>query len=159
MTNVWMCVAARDGQLAAYLDVADDLRDGRRFHIDARPLDEAAAHAVVGAAEAYARDHAALDAIVRGRRRWRAGWDLALSVAAVRRPRIRVGADVGVRRPWRRRGLALALLHHSFAQLARRGATRVGLGVDAENTTGAVRLYRRASVHAERTSDIWEKRV
>jgi hypothetical protein len=48
---------------------------------------------------------------------------------------------------------------HSFAELARRGASRVGLGVDAQNTTGAVRLYRRAGMHAERTSDIWEKRV
>ncbi|MBW3593648.1 MAG: GNAT family N-acetyltransferase, partial [Actinobacteria bacterium] len=44
---------------------------------------------------------------------------------------------LGVRRPWRRRGLGSALLAHAFREFARRGATRVGLGVDAENTTGA----------------------
>lgn len=65
--------------------------------------------------------------------------------------------DLGVRRPWRRRGLALALLQHSFADFARRGATRVGLGVDAENTTGAVRLYERAGMRPVRRSDTYEK--
>ena len=52
-----------------------------------------------------------------------------------------------MRRPWRRRGLGLALLLHSFRDFAARGATRVGLGVDAENTTGAVGLYERAGMH------------
>ena len=65
--------------------------------------------------------------------------------------------SLGVRRPWRRRGLALALLQHSFREFANRGATRVGLGVDAENTTGAVRLYERAGMHAVRRNDTWEK--
>ena len=62
---------------------------------------------------------------------------------------------LGVRRPWRRRGLGLALLLHSFADFAARGATRVGLDVDAENTTGAVRLYERAGMHAVRRRDSW----
>ena len=48
---------------------------------------------------------------------------------------------LGVRPAWRRRGLATALLLHSFRDFKQRGATRVGLGVDGENTTGAVRLY------------------
>ena len=65
--------------------------------------------------------------------------------------------DLGVRRPWRRRGLALALLRHSFADFKRRGATRVGLGVDAENTTGAVRLYERAGMRPVRRNDTYEK--
>ncbi len=50
---------------------------------------------------------------------------------------------LGVRRPWRRRGLGLALLQHAFRELRARGKSRVGLGVDAENPTGAVRLYER----------------
>jgi mycothiol synthase len=62
---------------------------------------------------------------------------------------------LGVRRPWRRRGLALALLRHSFADFAARGATRVGLGVDAENPTGAVRLYERAGMRQVRRQDSW----
>jgi ribosomal protein S18 acetylase RimI-like enzyme len=66
---------------------------------------------------------------------------------------------LGVRPPWRRRGLATALLQHSFAELQRRGARRAGLGVDAENPTGAVRLYERAGMHVDRRNDTWEKPV
>jgi mycothiol synthase len=64
---------------------------------------------------------------------------------------------LGVLRPWRRRGLGLALLRHSFADFKARGATRVGLGVDAENTTGAVRLYERAGMEPVRRNDTYEK--
>lgn len=64
--------------------------------------------------------------------------------------------ELGVRHGWRRRGLGLALLRHAFAELAGRGATRVGLGVDAENATGAVRLYERAGMHVTRRYDTWE---
>lgn len=64
--------------------------------------------------------------------------------------------ELGVRSAWRRRGLGLALLRHAFVELGRRGATRVGLGVDAENTTGAVRLYERAGMRVTRRYDTWE---
>ena len=64
---------------------------------------------------------------------------------------------LGVGRPWRGRGLGLALLRHAFVELTARGATRVGLGVDAENTTGAVRLYERAGMRPVRRLDIYEK--
>jgi mycothiol synthase len=67
-----------------------------------------------------------------------------------------IGA-LGVRKPWRGRGLGLALLCHSFADFAARGATRVGLDVDAENTTGAVRLYQRAGMRPVRRLDIYER--
>ena len=66
--------------------------------------------------------------------------------------------ELGVRTAWRRRGLGLALLRHAFAEFHRRGATRVGLGVDGENTTGAVRLYERAGMHVTRRYDTWELR-
>jgi mycothiol synthase len=66
---------------------------------------------------------------------------------------------LGVRPGWRRRGLGLALLQQSFAEFARRGRRGVGLGVDAENTTGAVRLYRRAGMRIVRRSDIYEKEL
>jgi mycothiol synthase len=65
--------------------------------------------------------------------------------------------ELGVRRPWRRRGLGRALLLQAFAEFARRGAKRVGLGVDAENTTGAVRLYERAGMRPVRRNDSFEK--
>jgi mycothiol synthase len=57
-----------------------------------------------------------------------------------------VGA-LAVRAPWRRHGLGLALLRHAFRDFYRRGHPRVGLGVDAENPTGATRLYERAGMH------------
>ena len=57
--------------------------------------------------------------------------------------------SLGVRRPWRRRGLALALLHHSFQVLARRDLRRAGLGVDAQSLTGATRLYEKAGMHSD----------
>jgi mycothiol synthase len=57
-----------------------------------------------------------------------------------------VGA-LGVRKPWRQRGLGLALLQYAFGEFYRRGKRRVALGVDAENPTGATRLYERAGMY------------
>jgi len=65
--------------------------------------------------------------------------------------------DLGVRRAWRRRGLGLALLLHAFGSFWERGTKTVALGVDGENTTGAVRLYERAGMHAEHRLDHYEK--
>jgi mycothiol synthase len=66
---------------------------------------------------------------------------------------------VGVRPPWRRRGIALALLQHSFRALYRQGTRRVGLEVDARNITGATRLYEKAGMIVERRSDSFEKEL
>jgi mycothiol synthase len=66
---------------------------------------------------------------------------------------------LGVRPKWRRRGLAAALLHQSFRDFRSRGATRVGLGVDAQNETGAVRLYERVGMQVVRRNDTYEKRL
>ncbi|HEU5344927.1 MAG TPA: GNAT family N-acetyltransferase [Ktedonobacterales bacterium] len=54
--------------------------------------------------------------------------------------------DVGVHPAWRKRGLGLAMLHHSFGVFYARGVTRCGLSVDARNASGAVRLYARAGM-------------
>jgi mycothiol synthase len=64
---------------------------------------------------------------------------------------------LGVRAAWRRRGLATALLRHSFRDFRQRGATRVGLGVDGENTTGAVRLYETVGMRQVRRNDTYEQ--
>jgi mycothiol synthase len=66
---------------------------------------------------------------------------------------------LAVRRPWRRKGLAEALLYHSFAELRRRGRTRVGLGVDAGSLTGATRLYERVGMRAIRDFIKFEKQL
>ena len=60
---------------------------------------------------------------------------------------------LGVRRPWRRRGLGRALLLHSFGEFRSRGKQGAGLGVDGLNTTGAVRLYERAGMRVARRFD------
>ena len=59
-------------------------------------------------------------------------------------------STLGVRRPWRRRGLALAILHHAFQLLAARGKPRAGLGVDSQSLTGATRLYEKAGMRVVR---------
>jgi mycothiol synthase len=48
---------------------------------------------------------------------------------------------ISVRRPWRKRGLARALIAASFPLLRARGMTDAALGVDTENTSGALRVY------------------
>jgi mycothiol synthase len=50
---------------------------------------------------------------------------------------------VSVRRPWRRQGLASALIIAALAGLRSVGMTEAALGTDAENVTGAVRVYER----------------
>jgi len=65
----------------------------------------------------------------------------------------------GVRRPWRRRGLGLALLRHSFGEFYRRGKRKVGLSVDAESLTGATRLYEKAGMRVARQYHLYEKEL
>jgi len=67
--------------------------------------------------------------------------------------------DLTVRRPWRRKGLGMALLHHSFGEFYRRGTRKVGLEVDSQNLTGATRLYERVGMHSTRQYDGYEKEL
>jgi ribosomal protein S18 acetylase RimI-like enzyme len=62
-----------------------------------------------------------------------------------------------VRRPWRGRGLGRALLLHTFAEFQRRGMNRISLGVDAENPTGATRLYESVGMIVEAEQVVFEK--
>lgn len=64
---------------------------------------------------------------------------------------------LGVRRPWRKRGLGQALLLHSFGEFHRRGIHTVGLGVDAGSLTGATRLYRRVGMEVAHEYVIYQK--
>lgn len=57
--------------------------------------------------------------------------------------------QVGVRRPWRNRGIGLALLHQVFGELYKRGVPHAGLEVDAENPSGALGLYERAGMRVK----------
>lgn len=51
--------------------------------------------------------------------------------------------QLGVRRPWRKRGLATALLVRSMEAFRAAGLEAATLGVDAENPTGALGIYER----------------
>ena len=82
---------------------------------------------------------------------------IALGRAPENEPGIGWIRILGVLPEHRQQGLGQALLRHSFAEFASRGFKAVGLGVDAENPTGAVRLYERAGMHVERTHLIFEK--
>lgn len=66
---------------------------------------------------------------------------------------------VGVRRPWRGRGLALAMLRHAFAEFYRRGIRNVGLSVDAESLTGAPRVYHRAGMRVTQNYVLFQKEL
>jgi len=68
-------------------------------------------------------------------------------------------SDLAVREPWRRRGIGLALLRTAFGEFHRRGIPRAELGVDAENVSGATRLYERAGMHAAFSWEFWEKEL
>ncbi|MBN2146407.1 MAG: GNAT family N-acetyltransferase [Anaerolineales bacterium] len=70
-------------------------------------------------------------------------------------------SSLSVRRPWRKQGLGLALLLHSFREFSRRGCCKVGLGVDAQNLTGALRLYEKAGMRSDpnRQFSIFEKEL
>lgn len=80
---------------------------------------------------------------------WMVAWD-GDQIAGFSQNRFRMGigwiGTLGVRRPWRKMGLGLSLLTHSFGEFYKRGMTTIGLGVDASNPTGATRLYQRAGM-------------
>ena len=64
---------------------------------------------------------------------------------------------LGVLPSYRGRGIGAALLHRSFAIFADRGAQRVILNVDAENTTRATALYEHAGMRVVNRWDLWER--
>ena len=64
---------------------------------------------------------------------------------------------VSVRRPWRQRGLAAALIASTLQLLRGRDADVAALGVDAENPTGALRLYEKMGFARHKTGIAYRK--
>jgi GNAT superfamily N-acetyltransferase len=64
---------------------------------------------------------------------------------------------VGVRRPWRHRGLGMALLLRTLGEFYQRGIHTVRLNVDAESLTNAQQLYARAGFQAINSYCNYEK--
>jgi mycothiol synthase len=65
--------------------------------------------------------------------------------------------SVFTRRPWRRRGLASALVARSLIVLKERGVDQGILGVDADNPNGALGLYERLGFVVAERSTAWRK--
>jgi GNAT superfamily N-acetyltransferase len=65
--------------------------------------------------------------------------------------------EISVQRPYRRRGLATALIMRSLRILKARGMTEAALGVDAENTSGALRLYERCGYRVANSGAVYRK--
>lgn len=64
-----------------------------------------------------------------------------------------------VRRPWRRRGLARALIALSLQALKERGMAEAALGVDAQNLSGALRLYEAMGYEVVKRSTMFRKEM
>ncbi len=77
----------------------------------------------------------------------------------------RLGIDMGwlgqvsVRRPWRRQGVGAAIITESLRTLRDRGMVAAGLGVDAENPTGALALYEKLGFERHHTWGIYRKEL
>ncbi|MBG0827031.1 GNAT family N-acetyltransferase [Planomonospora sp. ID67723] len=56
---------------------------------------------------------------------------------------------IGTLREWRGRGVASALIAYALAEFREQGYARAGLGVDADNPTGALGIYTRAGFEIE----------
>lgn len=99
---------------------------------------------------------------------WRIGWDgdevagvVTTTVPSAEneeygRARVYV-ASVSVRRPWRRRGLARALLASSLVAAREAGFTSANLGVDTDSPTGATALYTSLGFVPEKTFTTYRK--
>lgn len=66
---------------------------------------------------------------------------------------------LGVRRAWRRKGVAKALLLTAFREYFQRGKMKVDLGVDAESLTGATDLYKKVGMDVLHRYDLYEKEI
>ena len=95
---------------------------------------------------------------------WMIAWDVRsaeIAGASLNRYRMGIGwiGSLGVRRPWRKMGLGYALLTHSFGLFYKRDTKTIGLGVDAQNPTGATRLYQKAGMYAASEFVTYEKEL
>ena len=65
--------------------------------------------------------------------------------------------NICVRRPWRRHGLARALIVQSLYAIKERGMTEAALGVDTQNTSGALHLYESVGFRPVSRHNIYNK--
>jgi mycothiol synthase len=94
---------------------------------------------------------------------WILAFDGIMQVGAVLCRSLPIGKgwvdNLGVRRLWQCRGLGMALLLSAFGEFYRRDIRHILLGVDAENPTGATRLYERVGMYVTRQYLLYEKTI
>ena len=102
---------------------------------------------------------------------WEKDWPTPLAVAGMvlnyithdhakaAEPGIAWTEDICVRRPWRRRGLARALLVRSMRMFRQMGYTQTSLGVDLNNLHGARHLYESLGYRLVSVETIYRKPV
>jgi ribosomal protein S18 acetylase RimI-like enzyme len=110
------------------------------------------------------------DAVVFQPELWQVAWDIATDQVA---GQVRTFIDheqnkiydrkrgytefISVRRPWRRRGLARALIVRSLQAQKEAGLTESALGVDSENLSGALRVYEDCGFRVVKRETIYRK--
>jgi ribosomal protein S18 acetylase RimI-like enzyme len=97
---------------------------------------------------------------------WHVAWDgdevVGLSIGGAKRPEAENLAYIyvlAVRQAWRGRGIAKALLRHSFGYYYGLGKNLVDLHADAENLTGAMRMYESVGMRQLHRNDSYEKEL
>jgi len=65
--------------------------------------------------------------------------------------------NISVRKAWRRRGLARALLTRSLQMFKDMGMDHAALGVDTQNATGALDLYKSVGFRVEKSYTVYRK--
>jgi mycothiol synthase len=101
---------------------------------------------------------------------WQVAWDIATNQVA---GQVRTYIDheqnklyhrqrgwteaISVRRPFRRRGLARALIAESLRVQKQAGMTESALGVDSENLSGATKIYEDCGFRVVKTETIYRK--
>ena len=136
---------------------------------EAGPEDEQAVHAVLMAA--FARHYGFVEQSLgewrshygeparAGERVWLAAEaDGAIVGATIGVVRLGKGwiAEVGVLDEWRRRGIGAALTARLMLEFRKHGHSQVGLNVDPQNETGAIRLYERLGFTRDKLMDFYE---
>jgi mycothiol synthase len=148
-------VEVRPVEAAHHRQIFDAMAEAFRDHWGAREWTDAIFEGMFGAPD--------IDTSL-----WRVAWDGA-EVAGVCANWVypeeneRLGLSrgwleqVAVRRPWRRRGVARALIAASMRAFADRGLTSAALGVDADNPTGALGLYEGLGFRVHRPATTYRK--
>jgi mycothiol synthase len=67
--------------------------------------------------------------------------------------------EITTSKPWRKRGLAAALIARNLRHFKSLGLQEAALGVDTQNLSGALRLYERMGFRVTKSSTLYRKHM